>query len=59
MQWKIPPDDHDVRLDRFIRRKYQEIPLTGIFRLLRKGVIRVNGKKKKPAYRLQENDVVR
>ena len=59
VQWKIPPDDHDVRLDRFIRRKYQEIPLTGIFRLLRKGVIRVNGKKKKPAYRLQENDVVR
>ena len=32
--------------------------MTGIFRLIRKSRIRVNGKKKKPDYRLQENDVV-
>ena len=58
MEFIITPDFHDVRLDRFIRKKYREIPLTGIFRLVRKGRIRVNGKKKKPDCRLQENDVV-
>ncbi len=54
----ITADFHDVRLDRFIRKKYQEIPLTGIFRLIRKGRVRVNGKRKKQDYRLQELDVV-
>ena len=58
MQFIISPDDHDVRLDRFIRKQYKEIPLTGIFRFIRKGVVRVNGKKKKANYRLQANDVV-
>lgn len=59
MEFIITRDFHDVRLDRFVRQKYREIPLTGIFRLIRKGRIRINGKKKKPDYRLQENDVVR
>ena len=59
MEFIITPDFHDVRLDRFIRKKYREIPLTGIFRLIRKGRVRVNGKKKRPDYRIQENDVVR
>ena len=58
MEFIITPDFHDVRLDRFIRKKYREIPLTGIFRLIRKGRARVNGKKKKPDYRLQEKDVI-
>jgi len=59
VEFIITRDFHDVRLDRFVRQKYREIPLTGIFRLIRKGRIRINGKKKKPDYRLQENDVVR
>ena len=59
MEFIITRDFHDVRLDRFVRQKYREIPLTGIFRLIRKGRIRINGKKKKQDYRLQENDVVR
>jgi len=58
VEFIITRDFHEVRLDRFIRQKYREIPLTGIFRLIRKGRIRVNGKKKKPDYRLQKNDVV-
>ena len=59
MEFIITRDFHDVRLDRFVRQKYREIPLAGIFRLIRKGRVRVNGKKKRPDYRLQENDVVR
>lgn len=59
MEFIISRDFHDVRLDRFIRKKYRDIALTAIFRLIRKGVVRVNGKKKRPDYRLQENDIVR
>jgi len=59
VEFIITRDFHDVRLDRYVRQKYREIPLNGIFRLIRKGRIRINGKKKKPDYRLQENDVVR
>jgi len=58
VEFIITRDFHNVRLDRFIRKRYREIALTGIFRLIRKGRVRVNGKRKKPDYRLQENDVV-
>jgi 23S rRNA pseudouridine955/2504/2580 synthase len=58
VQFTITADFRNVRLDRFLRKKYQEIPLTTIFRLIRKGHIRVNGKKKKQDYRLQEHDLV-
>ncbi len=59
MELIISPDFHGVRLDRFIRKKYRETALSEIYRLIRTGRVRVNRKKKKPDYRLQENDVVR
>lgn len=59
MQFTITQDFNKVRLDRFLRKKYQDIPLTTIFRLIRKGHIRVNGKRKKQDYRLQEQDLVK
>lgn len=58
MQFIITPDYQNVRLDRFLRKKYQEIPLAMLFRLIRKGQVRVNGKRKKQDYRLQERDVL-
>ena len=58
MQFVISPDFHNVRLDRFLGRKYRQVPLTAIFRLIRKGRIRVNGRRRKQDYRLQEHDVV-
>lgn len=58
MQFIVSLDYHDVRLDRFLRQQYADVTLPNIFRLLRKGRIRVNGKRKKPGYRLKENDVV-
>lgn len=57
-QYTISADDHGVRLDRFIRKKYRNVALTGIFRLIRKGRVRVNGGRKKPAYRLLEHDII-
>ncbi len=51
-------DYHNIKLYRFIRKKHKNIPLAGIFRLIRKGGIKINGKRKKPEYLLQEGDIV-
>ncbi|MEN8191002.1 MAG: RluA family pseudouridine synthase [Thermodesulfobacteriota bacterium] len=59
MEFIIDSDFHDVRLDKFLRKTYREIPLSGIFRMLRKGKVKVNGKRKKQDYRLQRGDCVR
>jgi 23S rRNA pseudouridine955/2504/2580 synthase len=59
MEYKIDSNFHDTRLDKFIRRKYEGVNLTGIFKMIRKGKIKVNGKKVKQNYRLQEGDVVK
>lgn len=59
MEYKIDSNFHDTRLDKFIRRKYEGLNLTGIFKMIRKGKIKVNGKKVKQNYRLQEGDLVK
>ena len=59
MEHNIEKNFHDTRLDKFIRKKYEGINLTEIFKLIRKGRIKVNGKKVKQNYRLQEGDVVK
>lgn len=59
MEYKIDSNFHDTRLDKFIRRKYEGVNLTGIFKMIRKGRIKVNGKKVKQNYRLQEGDLVK
>ncbi|MDD9893193.1 MAG: RluA family pseudouridine synthase [Gammaproteobacteria bacterium] len=46
------------RLDNFVR-KQLGLPLSAIYRLIRKGQVRVNGGRKKPDYRLSEGDEVR
>ena len=59
MEHKIEKNFHDTRLDKYIRKKYEGINLTEIFKLIRKGRIKVNGKKVKQNYRLQEGDLVK
>ncbi len=59
MEFTINQDFHNVRLDRFLKKTYREIPLSGIFKMIRKGNVKVNRKKKKQNYRLQEGDIVR
>jgi len=59
MEYKIDNSFHDTRLDKFIRRKYEGVNLAGIFKMIRKGKIKVNGKKVKQNYRLQEGDLVK
>lgn len=59
MEFNITNDFHDVRLDKFLRKTYQHIPLSGISKMIRKGNVKVNKKKKAQNYRLQLGDTVR
>ena len=47
------------RLDNFLARILKDVPKTHIFRVIRKGEVRVNGKRAKPDQRLQARDIVR
>jgi 23S rRNA pseudouridine955/2504/2580 synthase len=47
------------RLDNFLARNLEGVPKTHIFRVIRKGEVRVNGKRAKPETRLQASDIVR
>lgn len=58
MKYIIDKNDDGVRLDRYLRKKLSETPLTEIFKALRIGKIKVNNKKKKENYRLVEGDKV-
>jgi 23S rRNA pseudouridine955/2504/2580 synthase len=47
------------RLDNFLARILKDVPRAHIFRVIRKGEVRVNGKRAKPEARLLANDIVR
>lgn len=47
------------RLDNFLIRELKGVPRSRIYRILRKGEVRVNGARAKPEYRLEEGDQVR
>jgi 23S rRNA pseudouridine955/2504/2580 synthase len=47
------------RLDNFLGRILKDVPRTHLFRVIRKGEVRVNGKRAKPDTRLQASDIVR
>jgi 23S rRNA pseudouridine955/2504/2580 synthase len=54
----IGRDDAGQRLDRFVRKLLPSATLGHVFKLIRKGRVRVNGRKGKPDARLQEGDEV-
>ena len=47
------------RLDNFLLRYLKGMPRSRVYRMLRRGEVRVNGGRKKPSYRLLEGDQVR
>ncbi len=59
MEYIIDSSFENVRLDRFLRKKYENTPLTEIFKGIRTGKIKVNGKKTKENYRLQKGDILK
>ena len=58
MRIEIGANEAGQRLDKFLRKLLKDVPLSAIFKALRKGDVRVNGKKQKEKYALVEGDVV-
>lgn len=55
----ISSEDAGQRIDNFLVKKLKGVPKSLIYRFLRKGEIRVNKKRTKPEFKLNEDDVVR
>lgn len=51
-------NDHNRRLDKVLRSFLDNERLTEIYKLIRKGLIKVNQKKSSPEYRVQKSDVI-
>ena len=56
---KVGEDFAGVRLDRFLLKYYPEVPQSRLFRIVRKGEVRVNGKRAQPEQRLALEDDIR
>ncbi|WP_394203453.1 23S rRNA pseudouridine(955/2504/2580) synthase RluC [Shewanella waksmanii] len=55
----IDEDHVEQRIDNFLLTKLKGVPKSMIYRIIRKGEVRVNKKRIKPEYKLQDGDVVR
>ncbi|AOR24215.1 RluA family pseudouridine synthase [Clostridium taeniosporum] len=58
MKIEIGANEAGQRLDKFLRKLLKDVPLSAIFKALRKKDIRVNGKKQNEKYSLEEGDIV-
>ena len=56
---EVPPELAGQRIDNFLRTQLKGVPKTLIYRILRKGEVRVNKGRIKPEYKLQAGDMVR
>jgi len=56
---EIAPELAGQRIDNFLRTQLKGVPKTLIYRILRKGEVRVNKGRIKPEYKLKAGDVVR
>ncbi|MCU4674786.1 23S rRNA pseudouridine(955/2504/2580) synthase RluC [Catenovulum sp. 2E275] len=55
----IDEDNSGQRIDNWLKRELKGVPTSLIYRILRKGEVRVNKKRIKPEYKLQAGDVLR
>lgn len=55
----ITADEAGQRIDNFLRTQLKGVPKSMIYRILRKGEVRVNKKRIKPEYKLEAGDEVR
>jgi 23S rRNA pseudouridine955/2504/2580 synthase len=55
----VGPDDGGQRIDNWLLRQLKGVPRSRIYRILRKGEVRVNGKRAKPEYRVVAGDDIR
>src|ERR1700760_3366402 len=55
----ITAEEAGQRIDNFLMRHFKNVPRSRVYRLLRKGEVRVNRKRIDAEYRIQEGDEVR
>ncbi|SUB82471.1 Ribosomal large subunit pseudouridine synthase C [Pragia fontium] len=55
----ITADTAGQRIDNFLRSMLKGVPKSMIYRVLRKGEVRVNKKRIKPEYKLEDGDIIR
>ena len=58
-QVEIAAEDEGQRVDNFLLRELKSVPRSRVYRILRRGEVRVNGKRVKPEYRLAAGDRLR
>ena len=56
---EVSGEEAGQRLDNYLQRRLEGVPRSRVFRLIRKGEVRVNGRRVGPELRLQLNDRVR
>jgi 23S rRNA pseudouridine955/2504/2580 synthase len=57
-KFEVEKDFHNTRFDRWFKNKVLDIPQGLIEKIIRKNQVKVNGKKTKSSYRVQENDLI-
>src|SRR5271155_5636723 len=55
----VTEDEAGQRIDNFLMRHFKTVPRSRVYRLLRKGEVRVNRKRVDAEYRIQAGDEVR
>ena len=55
----VTEDQQGQRIDNFLVTRLKGVPKSAIYKILRKGEVRVNKKRIKPVYKLQINDLIR
>jgi 23S rRNA pseudouridine955/2504/2580 synthase len=58
-QIRVTVNDAGQRLDNFLASRLKGVPRTRLYRIIRRGEVRINGSRGKPATRLVEGDMVR
>ena len=58
-QVEVSAEDAGQRIDNFLLRHFKSVPRSRVYRLLRRGEVRVNGRRAKPDYRLAGGDRLR
>ncbi|HEV2443239.1 MAG TPA: RluA family pseudouridine synthase [Steroidobacteraceae bacterium] len=57
--FEVEEEEAGQRLDKYLARRLGDVPRTRIFRIIRRGEVRVNGRRVGPEARLSTNDKVR
>lgn len=56
---RVSPSEAGQRIDNFLLRHFKSVPRSRVYRLLRRGEVRVNGRRIGAEYRIEEGDEVR